>query len=473
MSAPNESGAAEITWRVQEQLGPGKLYFLTPREVSSLNRDLPGQPAGWEATNLHGMHGEVMPDMTPPAPQAQLGDFRSYERPYACFADTRVTFVGAGAGAILLGTHLVERGMDPRNMTFIDPRGTFGGQWCTPQGRAAGFNNPRPLSLWDRYRLSLDDRDGAVMAGLLDEIAGDNLFDAPLIAEAATTFSRRPNGLWQITNEANETHEADFVVLGHGASVPRRIDGPRIRSNLDTLSAYVNDPDRISVEHYQRILTDADFASGRPIVLIGLGNSTAGMLRQIQDYERQHNTSINYVVLTDRTKRALRFPGQAIDGLKPIFRDPPAGYLTGYSGDLTHDYDSYWEAFNEERLLGDVGGIMFGTRDDGLRITNREGQPLCCVLQRPLVFSLIGYDRDPEPFEAVGAVRSPEPVIRPSDGAIYTHRDGFRSNAFAVGAAAAGRTNPNAAVLPGIIGQIPRTTLTMAVRRYLRTPRNS
>jgi hypothetical protein len=128
--------------------------------------------------------------------------------------------------------------------------------------------------------------------------------------------------------------------------------------------------------------------------------------------------------------------------------------------------------------MAEVTDINYDSQGGALRISNPSSNR---EYQAPHVFALIGYDRDDQLFRSAGALsrgllldmvgmqrRTPE--IRACDGAVQTRLDGFRSNVYAVGAAAATSQNPNAAVIPGIQAQAPRTTLTIAIRNAARNP---
>lgn len=423
-----------------------------------------------------GDYPTVPPNNRIPAPAASLKVTTNYgyEHKYGHMKQERIVCVGAGAGSLIAASYFVRRGADPANITFVDPRGDFGGIWTEDWGRAAGFNNPKALEFdWDR-QLTLDSRGGRRMQRYLESIADDYLADSTMVPDSVTDLERRKRGdrTWLVRTEQGGTFEADSVILATGRPHPKKLDGEYISSNLDKLEGTLP-ADVLTVEHYQRKLTQAELSSGRPIILVGLGNSTAAMLDQIHWYEDMTSQGVPYQVLTHLPGGMVYSPTTGSGDRRSIFRKPAEGYLTGYSGDIDRDRKAYYRALNEDRILTDVTGIYFDQARGRLWVQDLyDHNP---SFETPHVFSLIGYDRDLKLFREMGALARglfhsslAEPVIRPVDGAVQTHRDGYASNVYAVGAVAADKRNPNAAVIPGIQGQVPHMSLTIAMRNLAR-----
>jgi hypothetical protein len=384
-------------------------------------------------------------------------------REYPDIGDDRFAMVGAGAGSILLASYLTLRGADPKNITIFDPANRFGGIWRDKDVRMGGFNNPVPLSFTDDHHLDTRDRRGNNMRDFLDDIAGEYLRKVRFVGSEVTSLVRDDEGTWQ-AKAGRKHHEADYVVLANGTPIPRKLDGKRISTNLDELD-HGKQP---LVERQQRKLTNRELRSGRPIVLIGLGNSTAAMINQIHRYEWNHRAVVPYYVLTDRSWGEVRFPDHntRMNGkpTKPVFRDPKNGYLTGFSGDLSRDQYNYWYMVESGRIMTGVEAI---THNGHLEAKSKRDK---LIIDDPLIFALIGNERDPKLFDQIKSIngKGHEPQIRACDGAVATKEHGYNSNVFAIGAVAATRRNPNAAVIPGIMSQVPGTTLTIALRSFVR-----
>lgn len=412
---------------------------------------------------------ERLGDPTQPArPQSGLElDIRGEKYP---LSDSRVAFVGAGAGTVIMASYLANRGVNPDNITIFDPSGSFGGQWQDPDVQFGGFNNPMPLSFGRRHHLPLYNRDGREMLAYLQGIAQTHLSGVNFVQERVEAVSRQKSEeAWLLRPSDGIEEEADLVVLASGNPVPNRINSSRISSNLDEFPTRSVDGS-FAVERNQRALTSEELrmaAEGKPIVIIGLGNSMAAMIHQIQQYENNAGAYINYMILTDRSWDAVNYPYESHDGKKSIFRDPANGYLTGYSADLVRDDTSYYRALGENRILDSIDQIYYDEVRQTLAIVDINLAEI--EVEEPMVFALIGHGADSSLFGQVGASGQQPGVsselIRPVDGAIYSREHGgFMSGVFAVGSVAATSANRNALVIPGIQGQVPSSTLTIGVR---------
>ncbi|MDQ5972075.1 MAG: hypothetical protein QG553_234 [Patescibacteria group bacterium] len=225
--------------------------------------------------------------------------------------------------------------------------------------------------------------------------------------------------------------------------------------------------DELIIERHQRSLSEEELSNGRPIVLLGLGNSTIAMLRQIHEFEDRTLQTVPYVVVTHHSRQAVKNPTRSVDGDRPLFRNPAKSYLTGISGDIDRDAQTYSRMLAQELVVTDARTLIYDEADHTLNI---GGTRINIKLQQPHLFALIGYQRDGRLFNEIDALigkKSGEPAIRPCDGAVATLNEGYLSNVFAIGAVAASRRNPNAAVIPGIMAQVPGTVATIACRHII------
>ncbi|HET7673718.1 MAG TPA: hypothetical protein VFK11_04380 [Candidatus Saccharimonadales bacterium] len=392
-------------------------------------------------------------------------------------SDSRIAFVGAGAGTIMLASYLSVRGAKAENMTVFDPSGSFGGKWQSPDVQFAGFNNPAPLDFGTSHRLRLSDRSGHYMLSYLQRIAQYYLAgDTDFVADSVTGINQqKAEESWLLETADGHESEADIVVLASGNSQPNKIDGKRFKSNLDKYPAHSEDGS-FTVERNQRMLTEEELkasADGRPIVIIGLGNSMAAMIHQIQEYEYKTGRDLNYKILTDRSASAVADPYHGYDDKKAVFRSPRRDYLTGYSADIGRDLSSYFQAYDEKRFIPSVTDINYSDRSGKLVVKTADGKKFTTE-KDPQVFALIGHQPDLRLFHQIGAVgldhsldegfTATRKLIRPADGAVFSRERGYMSNIFAIGSVAATSSNRNSLVIPGINGQVPSSTLTMGVR---------
>jgi hypothetical protein len=306
------------------------------------------------------------------------------------------------------------------------------------------------------------------MINYLQGVAYGYLGPDPLISDMVSSVSPLArHNTWLVGTENGRNFETDVVVMAAGTPKPNRIDGIRIKSNLDQFPTQPNS-DNFVVERNQRELTEDELqasAGGKTIVIMGLGNSMAAMINQIQQYEDSHNVDLSYVIVTDRNTRAVRNPYTPLDGKRSIFRDPDAGYLTGYSADLDRDSISYFRALNEGHMLSSVTDVDYDESTRKLTIGKDNGAEH--AFDSPQVFALLGHSPDTTLFRQLGALAGTdkgERRIRANDGAVHTPEAGYMSNVFAIGSVAATSGNRNSLVIPGIMGQLKSTTLTLGVR---------
>ena len=478
---PTISAAHEVAWRLHEANATDAVvwYDVTRGDsLSAMHTDLqhitPDSLSTWELDHYRQKSSLEQNDAAP-QPKPQLVPRNLFERRHSVLEDDRIVMVGAGAGSLLLASYLTQRGAKAENIVISDPAAVYGGIWAQRWAKVGGFNNPAPLNFNGSHQLSLHDRRGDRMHEYLRGIAEEHLDEARFVRSAIKGLARqRREGTWLTTDGDGAVREADYVVLANGTPNPRPIDGKRIKSNLDTVTQQVR-PEQLIVERQQRELTDEELSSGRPIVLMGLGNSTGAMLRQIHAYEDRTGRQVDYKIISDLPEMAVLLPNTSFKtGVQPVFRNPAQGYLTGYSGDIEADRKNYYRAMHN--IIPECTRTYFDPESNKLIIESPFSKK---AIDKPHVFALLGFQRDETLLEQVGAMRSgllrrklAEPNIRPCDGAISVRGRGYNSNLFAIGAFAATRRNPNAAVVPGIQAQAPGTALTMAVRSAARRTRS-
>lgn len=452
--------------------------------MSLISRDTPhlewrAAEAGYTVEELRQFEDVLTPDVdgythnspdrdTPALPNARLTPRGGANELYP-LDDSRIAFIGAGAGSILLASYLTRRGADSSNMTVLDPSGQYGGKWRDEEVRFGGFNNPEALH-FGAHHLPLDNRSGDQMIKYLQGIAHDYLEDVPLVGSTVSNISPQTReGTWLVRTESGHRIETDIVVVAAGTPKPNKIDGQRISSNLDQ---FPSQPDgtQFVVERNQRKLTDEELeasANGKPIVIMGLGNSMAAMIHQIQRYEDANFATLNYTIITDRSANAVEHPYRSFDGKPSIFRDPQNAYLTGYSADLDRDCDSYFRALYDGRILPAIAAVNYDEKTGQLIVEDRFGDK--SSFNRPQVFALLGHSPDATLFRQLDALADNERTrdgrrVRANDGAVYVNGRGYMSNVYAIGSMAATHANRNALVIPGIKGQVKSTTLTIGVR---------
>jgi hypothetical protein len=460
----DDRAAKEVAWRAEEA-GIDSATFAQ-NHGSALHADV-ARMTDTKAPKETGAETPVT-SMDVPAPTSSLLVTEGEDTPYEHLDDTKVVLVGAGLGGVATATYLSSRGLPAENMTLIDPKGTVGGQWQEANVRASGINNPKELHIVPGHHLDISRRTGQDMLDFQQGMAAAYLEEARLVPDNVTDLQRdHDSGDWIVSTAQGEQLRTDYVVLATGTPHTRPIDGQRIRSNLDVITSHVP-KDSLIVERQQRMLTEDDLGSGREIVLIGLGNSTGTMLRQIQAYEDLTSRSVPHTVLSDLPDVSVHNPWITYDGHKSVFRNPKEGHLTGYSGDLFDDNLAYRRADFEGRIVPGTYRVDYDPQQSSLLVATTDGT--LRPIETPHVFALLGQERDLGLFNRIGGVMLDKqgrvPSIRPADGAVETLQDGYNSNVFAAGAVAATPRDPNVSVGPGITSRLPHIALTMAAREH-------
>lgn len=468
MSMP---AAAELAWRARE--ANLALEALPPTFIEPANREL--ALMGYDqlvAGDVVTRRLIVSPRQDEsPKPLSSLIPEQPYvtEATYPGVEDARITMVGAGAGGIACAAYLTQRGFEPTNITMVDPRGNRGSLWETGL-REGGFNNFKPLRFPPDHVLPLTNRNGDNMRDFWRRITDKHLTEVAYVQDRATNaYWSRESKAWVIETAQGKQVEADYVVIGTGRPIPRKIAGKYIDSNLDTIAQHVSS-NLLVVEREQRTMFQSEMADGRMNVCIGFGNSTLTMLKQWQAYQDKTGHDVPYVVLTHLPREAIENPRRAWKELPPVFRNPKEGRIVGISGDLQEDAAVYLRALREERILTGVTDVHFSTWTNSLKIRSTDRRTKS--IEAPRVFALVGYERDNQLFTAIGARvmrgllhNNPDgPYIRGSDGAVLIGNQDYYSNVFAIGSAAATPEHPTAGVIPGIFATLPRLTLTVATR---------
>jgi hypothetical protein len=378
------------------------------------------------------------------------------------FENLKITYVGRGAGSILAAAYLSERGVSNDRITTIDPRPGFGGIWLERWARSGGFNNPQDL-VFLRHYLTTAHRDGANMLEFLQRIAENELRGATNLQDAASSIHYDNLSERWVVGLAGDSPtryiESDVVVVSNGFGKISPINSlERIKGNLDNYAD--GQSSGIKIERRQRKLTKKELSSGKPIVIIGVGNSANTILRQIKAHHENTGLKPPFYVLTDKSMRALSNPELAIDG-EAIWRNPGAGYLTGYSGDLKEDRDAYWYAFENNAFVASTRDTYYDPKTEDLYVSfDTRARRHEIRLNRPHVFALYGMQPD---HSLVDQGRNAHLVDRYS-GRVSREFDGKANpGLYVVGAAGAVRGNDTSAVIPGIMGRLPHLAMSIAV----------
>ncbi len=378
-----------------------------------------------------------------------------------------VAIVGCGASGILSAAYL--RGMGFENITIFDKRGRGNGIWAQDNVSGGTKNNPFTLNFMERRDLKSAadsfnlEGSGNDIARFLENIA----YDASIEPRKAKIISIKPGDL---------RHEVTFVEDGETKKevYPIVIYAPGLGEPLDP-----SDPNRMTTpmkknevgQRWQRQLDYGDIEKlGSRVVLIGLGNSTAEIVHQLQQKGRGQ---VDYRILTHRSLRALLRPDEEIDGSgSSVYRNIKKPELTSLAGDLRHINEMFTQARDSGRIVPNVRHW----HHDGSVLTAVDNEGIETRIPFSKLFTLIGYGQNPQTNEAMGlhtADKRTGTIAYDFDGEVqrggydvYEHRPRRRIHPgyFAIGPILKTKDNPNALVIPGIQHQLQFMGSTVGLR---------
>lgn len=370
-------------------------------------------------------------------------------------ADTPILVVGAGAAGIILARGLQEVGF--RKTTVVDAQGRYKGIWNQANVFDGTKNNPFELEMG--YKTSAAPGPGSHINIFLDNIVNDpdgrffgaissrNGLPTP---EKGTVTSIEPGDLDHkvLINQEGVEGSYNFPIviaaLGNGKPLPPN-QHPDIKTDVSSREAGIR---------WQQIISDKKAAElrGRRLLLVGLGNSTAEMMVQADQY------GIDYRVVTHYPYEALFNPDQDVSVGKRVYRvarDLTKPNLTKLELDLSYVRDVYQRALHTGKILG---GVQEWQMDGNQAIITQNyfGKSSFEVAQ---VYTLIGYGHNRQTLESLGmtVLDSYRGVIaRDYDGEIQAEpgalgRDRLYPGFFAFGSMLRDQVHaPNANVIPGM-----------------------
>ncbi len=378
-----------------------------------------------------------------------------------------IAVIGAGAAGTLTARALLEMGF--RQVDVLDRRGTTGGIWNQDNVRLGSKNNPFPLRYDDVKASAADDSlfiDGsglsiqryihAVGDGITPSLYSQGHRTGPVEVQQALATGIEPGDLDHIVRiqqgTVSVTRRYPIVVYAPGIGRPLPVSHPgHMTSSASRTESGVR---------WQQQLTDEALREleGQSIVLFGIGNSTAEMAYQFQQYTNKTGRHINYYILTHYPDNSLRHPAEERDGHKSLYRNLRAPELTGLAGDLPHINRMIKRAYFEGRI---IGGITDWYVSQGL-VVAKDARGSERVIPADRIYTLIGYGQSPKTLSAMGITCLDDYYGTGAydfDGEVQrqpdtTGRRRLHPGYFVIGPAMKNRYNPNAEVIPGIQGQL-------------------
>jgi hypothetical protein len=357
-----------------------------------------------------------------------------------------IAVVGQGPAGIILSHALYRFGF--QNISVFDKNARQGGIWTRENVNGGSKNNPRHVNFLGRVTLEaaadVQKDGGKKVFNFLNTMREDT---APAATYLETEIVRIDPG--------NLEHEVEFKISNERA---RKLTFPIIVNCVGLGKPRdPNDPDRMatsnsSTEAGSRWQTQLkrEQVHRKTHVFVGLGNSTAEMLRQIHDFEDEGN-EVNYYVLTHYPKDSVFNPEQTVDGFR-VFRDP-ARVLTDYQGDLPLSRHDYFRALRNGRIIFGVKKYLCKSKNIvawGARNAEIFNQ------KYDYMHTLIGYGHDWDSVEPYGCRWDYDNhgVMCDFDGEMIQYQSDpekrLYKGYFGFGSILENKHNPNATVIPGM-----------------------
>lgn len=386
-----------------------------------------------------GMAASFEPQYTSPAPTFGSIGFQQY---------TQVAIIGNGPAGIMLRRALINHGWPSNMLVTYETRGKSKGIWTYPNVVNRSRNNPRHLRF---YGVGLDAAPGAggEVSTFLSELG--------ITQQQRKVLGVRSNGPFKHRIEFGPENVQDFPIVVNcmGLGEPK--------STLDH-DAITTDSKDLGPRWQQELTRER--VSGKMLVMVGLGNSTAEMLRQLHQFQDQ-GVECDYRILTHYPKDAIFNPDdrvevdyEADEGHIRIFRDVSLPNLVDYQGDLAESRYDYHRALSTGKIIHDV--FTWNRRGPSIIYKQRNNYYSASPsrLKADELFTLIGYQHTGDTFRQFGIRTDSRTQPLYSYDGEFVGTKGY----FGMGAILDTAWNRNAVVIPGMIGMIGDLIFSIIVR---------
>lgn len=393
-------------------------------------------------------------------------------------SSTPILIVGAGASGLLSAKAMVDSGF--KNITMIDQRGEPGGIWEDERVFNGSKNNPFPIEFPGVTGVGAAPGPGTDIQRLLRDVAGIVSRRGVKMLKGKVT-GVKPGDLNHIvavrSNGQTQELTAPIVIMapGNGTPLPAELPGI-VNSNISNADMGKRWQEVWDIDDARK-MTELT-SNGKPLILVGSGNSTAEMLTQIKHYnENFPDINIQFKVLTHYPEDSVYQPeGLFIspDGSHQyrLYRDIKAPNLTKMAGDLP-DIDAAWRyARATNSVIPDM--TSWDRKGDYLVVKTRTGKVHKFLFSRSRMNSLIGYGHTQEFLRSIGLNNSITDthfgqITYDWDGELQsnpgaTGRERVFPGYFALGPILKRPENPNAPVIPGDIFRMQDQLLSVILR---------
>lgn len=367
--------------------------------------------------------------------------------------DIPIAIIGSGPAGIMAQHALAELGFV--NVTVFEKRRPFG-IWSQDNVVRGSRNNPRPVDFDGVAELKAAPGGGDEIPNFLSRI----LRRLDVTSQRAAVRRVIPGNLnHQIVTESG-THTFPIVINAMGTGKPNPVSDP---------TRMVGPEERVAAKRWQEPQLDRDRVRGKMFIFIGLGNSTAEMLRVLHQYQ-DAGVDVDYRVLTHYPRDAVFNPSDTVvvgaTGYR-VFRDISRPQLVSFQGDLPNSRADYYRALLSGRIVSDVkewdaDGRIF-TAYNGRGPANRsKGAQVVPEMHYDELYLLTGYRHPPEDLAEMGCIydKTLDCALHDYDGEIVAKPkalggDRVHRGYFGFGAVLDAPHNPNTVVIPGMAFRLP------------------
>lgn len=357
---------------------------------------------------------------------------------------TPIAIIGHGPAGIMTATALNDLGF--KSIRIYEKRTEDGGIWKMPNVNEGSKNNPRAIDFLDHH-LSAAPGPGYDITSFFNGMS----YHTQRSVERSSVTAVRPGNLQHVVVTSKDEKSFPIVINCIGLGKPKAISDPRRMVTSSVRSAGPRWQQRLERKQVE----------GKRLVFIGLGNSTAEMLRQMHDFMDQ-GVDTDYRVVTHYPEEAIWNPrSQVIVNKSPyrVFRDLSTLSLVDYQGDLPDSLSDYNRALLGRKIM--YGVRRWETAENGTFITWNHAGKHVDSFKYDQVYTLIGLEHDRATIEGFGCKydQANNCAMYDYDGEMIVNEkalggDRLFKGYYGLGAVLDAPWNRNAIVIPGIMHRL-------------------
>lgn len=361
-----------------------------------------------------------------------------------------IAIIGFGPAGIMARAGLHRLGFE--NISVYE-RSKALGIWSIPHVANGSRNNPRDLlyDLAEDHSLHAAPGGGYHVVEFLQDLMSYAGSDFTKTSVSSVKSGDLEHVLEYSLNKKMVRKSFPIVINSMGLGKPRPLSDEKRMTCLGSEKTPIR---------WQQSEIEAGSVRGKTIVMIGLGNSTAEILRQLHVLQ-DHGEKLDYRILTHFPAEAVKNPNQSFteDGkVFRVFRNPAEPNLTSYQGDLRDSRADYFRALENGKILPGVS--KWQEKKGALSFTDKsgkKGEAPCDTL-----YVLIGYEHQPKTYDQMGCTYDADThsSLHDYDGEVILNptaegREFFAPGHFGFGAMLNSPRDRNSIVIPGMLFRLP------------------